>query len=68
MRGKILTLARKLCETEDIEEAQNIAGELQRAIRQHFEDLGTTLYSRRMGARGEVHATKVVEMPQKTKI
>lgn len=68
MREKILALARKLCETEDIEEARDIAGELQRAIRQHFEDLGTTLYSRRMGARGEVQATNVVEMPHKTKI
>ena len=68
MREKILALARKLCESEDIEEARDTAGELQRAIRQHVEDLGTKLYSRRMGVRGEVHATNVVEMPHKTKI
>ena len=68
MRDRILTLARKLCETEDIEEARDTAGELQRAIRQYVEDLGTRIYSRKMGARGEVHATNVVEMPHKTKI
>ena len=67
MRDQILNLARKLCETDDIEEARDTGGELQRAIRQHIEDLGTTLYWRKMRAAGESHATNVIEMPRKTK-
>jgi len=65
MRDQILNLARKLCETEDIEEARDTAGELQRAIRQHIEDLGTRLYWRKMRAAGEGH--QVVEMLRKAK-
>jgi len=50
MRDQILNLARKLCETEDVGESREIAAELQRAVREHIEDLGTKLYWRKMRA------------------
>ena len=65
MRDQILYLAQHLCETEDIEEARDLAGQLQRAVREHIEDLGTTLYWHKMRAAGEGHATNIVEMPRK---
>lgn len=67
MRDNILNLAQKLCETEDIEDARDLAGQLQRAVREHIEDLGTKLYWRRMRSAGEGHPTNIVEMPRKTK-
>jgi len=65
MRDQILNLARKLCETEDVGESREIAAELQRAVRDHIEDLGTKLYWRKMRAAGEGHPTNVVAMPRK---
>ena len=65
MRDQILNLAQKLCETEDVDESREIAAELQRAVREHIEDLGTKLYWRKMRAAGERHPTNVVEMPRK---
>ena len=67
MRDQVLNLARKLCETDDIHEARDIAGELQRAVREVIEDLGMKLYWRKMRAAGQGHPTNVVEMPRKTK-
>jgi hypothetical protein len=65
MRDQILNLARKLCGTDDVNEARDIAGELQRAVREHIEDLGMKLYWRRMRAAGAGYPTNVVEMPRK---
>ena len=65
MRDQILNLARKLCDTEDIEESRDIAGELQRAVREHIQDLGAKLYWRKMRAAGEGHPTNVVATPRK---
>ena len=67
MRDQILNLARKLCETDDIDEARGIASELQRLVREHVEDLGTRLYWRKMRTASKGHATNVVEMPLKTR-
>jgi len=65
MRDHVLTLARKLFDTDDIDEARGIASELQRLVREHIEELGMRVYWRKMRAAGESHPPKVVEMPRK---
>jgi hypothetical protein len=67
MRDHVLILARRLFETDDIEEARGIASELQRLVRERVEELGLKLYLRKVGAAGESHQFKVVEMRSKTK-
>ena len=67
MRDQVLNLARKLCDTDDIDEARDAADKLQRAVREHIEDLGMKVYWRKMRADGEGHPTNVVEMPRKTR-
>jgi len=65
MRDHVLTLARKLFDTDDIDEARGIASELQRLVREHIEELGMRVYWRKMRSAGESHPPKVVEMPRK---
>lgn len=67
MRDHVLMLARKLFETDDIDEARGIASELQRLVREHVEELGMKLYWRKIHAAGERHPSKVVDMRRKTK-
>lgn len=70
MRYRLLAsaiLARRLFETDDIEEARGIASELQRLVRERVEELGLKHYWRKMRAAGESHPAEVVEMPRKTK-
>ena len=65
MQDTVLILARKLIETEDIDEARDIASQLQHAIREHVEELATRHYRLKMSASTEGHPTNVVEMPGK---
>ena len=67
MRDHVLMLARRLFETDDLDEARGIASELQRLVREHVEELGLKHYWRKMRAASESHPAKVVEMPRKTK-
>ena len=67
MRDHVLMLARRLFETDDLDEARGIASELQRLVREHVEELGLKLYWRKMRTAGEGHPSKIVEMPRKTK-
>ena len=67
MRDHVLMLARRLFETDDLDEARGIASELQRLVRDHVEELGLKHYFRKMRAAGESHPSKVVEMPRKTR-
>jgi hypothetical protein len=66
-RNHLLMLARRLFETNDLDEARGIASELQRLVREHVEELGLKHYWREIRAAGQSHAAKIVKMPRKTK-
>jgi len=55
MRDHVLILARRLFETDDIDEARGIASGLQRLVREHVEELGLKLYWLKVRAAGESH-------------
>ena len=65
MRDHVLTLARKLFDTDDIDEARGIASGLQRLVREHVEELGLKLYWRKVRAAGESHPSKVLRCDAK---
>ena len=67
MRDHVLILARRLFETDDLDEARGIATELQRLVRKHVEELGLKHYWHKMRTAGEGHPSNVVEMPRKAK-